>query len=131
MDNGSPSLTHASASKTQFANTELNFFVGADNFMTVTLEKVIVTSVGVKMKPGATRPFEEVTLSYRIGTWRVGTASTRYNLETASALTGATSSALTAPLGSSSLLAPVAEISTTDSSPLRKTKKRPNRTRTR
>ena len=80
MDNGSPSLAHASAMKTQYDTAELNIVVGADAFMTVTLEKVIVTNVGITFVQGDDRPHEVVTLSYRKATWRVGTATTSYDL---------------------------------------------------
>ncbi|MDH5574706.1 MAG: type VI secretion system tube protein Hcp, partial [Nitrospirota bacterium] len=125
MDNASPALTLASARKTQFDNVVLNFIDASGNaFMTVTLEKVIVTSVGTKIKPGELRPLEFVTLSHRKDTWRVGTATTSYDLAAASDLTGGNSSALTAPTESSPLLNSTTDPSSTDSTPLRQTNKR-------
>ena len=83
MDNGSPALAHACAMKTQFDNAELNLVAGTDAYLTVTYEKVIVTSVQVGYSTGDTRPTENITLSYRKATWRYGTATTSYNLESA------------------------------------------------
>ncbi len=132
LDGGSPALAHASALKTQYNNAVLTFLdTTGEPIITVTLEKVIVTSVGIKMKPGATRPLEVVTLSHRKDTWESGQSSTSYDLEAASALTGEISSALTAPTGSSALLDSTTETSSTDSNPLRQPNKRTKRTRTR
>jgi type VI secretion system secreted protein Hcp len=83
MDNGSPALAHACAMKTQFDNAVLNLVAGTDAYLTVTCEKVIVTSVQVGYSTGDTRPTENITLSYRKATWRYGTATTSYNLEAA------------------------------------------------
>jgi type VI secretion system secreted protein Hcp len=83
MDNGSPALAHACAMKTQFDNAVLNLVAGTDAYLTVTCEKVIVTSVQVGYSTGDTRPIENITLSYRKATWRYGTATTSYNLEAA------------------------------------------------
>lgn len=83
MDNGSPALAHGCAMKTQFDNAVLNLVAGTDAYLTVTCEKVIVTSVQVGYTTGDTRPTENVTLSYRKATWRYGTATTSYNLEAA------------------------------------------------
>ena len=83
MDNGSPALAHACAMKTQFDNAELNLVAGTDAYLTVTCEKVIVTSVQVGYSTGDTRPTENITLSYRKATWRYGTATTSYDLESA------------------------------------------------
>ena len=83
MDNGSPALAHACAMKTQFDNAVLNLVAGTDAYLTVTCEKVIITSVQVGYNTGDTRPTENITLSYRKATWRYGTATTSYNLEAA------------------------------------------------
>lgn len=83
MDNGSPALAHACAMKTQFDNAVLNLVAGTDAYLTVTCEKVIVTSVQVGYSTGDTRPTENITLSYRKATWRYGTATTSYDLESA------------------------------------------------
>jgi len=83
MDNGSPALAHACAMKTQFDNAVLNLVAGTDAYLTVTCEKVIVTSVQVGYSTGDTRPTENITLSYRKATWRYGSATTSYNLEAA------------------------------------------------
>lgn len=83
MDNGSPALAHACAMKTQYNKVELNLVAGTDAYLTVTCEKVIVTSVQVGYSTGDTRPSENITLSYRKATWRYGTATTSYNLEAA------------------------------------------------
>ena len=80
MDNGSPALALACALKTQYDNAELNLVAGGDAYLTVTLEKVIVTSVSVGYSSGETRPTENITLSYRKATWRYGTATTSYDL---------------------------------------------------
>ncbi|GJL49588.1 MAG: hypothetical protein NPIRA01_08150 [Nitrospirales bacterium] len=80
MDNGSPALAHACAMKTQFDNAELNLVAGSDAYLTITLEKVIVTSVNVGYSSGDNRPIETITLSYRKATWRYGTATTSYDL---------------------------------------------------
>jgi len=80
MDNGSPALAHACAMKTQFDDAELNLVAGGDAYLTVTLEKVIVTSVSTGYSSGDTRPSETITLSYRKATWRYGTATTSYDL---------------------------------------------------
>jgi len=80
MDNGSPALAHACAMKTQFDNAELNLVAGSDAYLTITLEKVIVTSVNVGYSSGDNRPTETITLSYRKATWRYGTATTSYDL---------------------------------------------------
>ena len=83
MDNGSPALAHACAMKTQFDNAVLNLVAGTDAYLTLTCEKVIVTSVQVGYSTGDTRPTENITLSYRKATWRYGTATTSYDLESA------------------------------------------------
>ena len=83
MDNGSPALAHACAMKTQFDNAVLNLVAGTDAYLTVTCEKVIVTSVQVGYTTGDTRPTENITLSYRKATWRYGTATTSYDLAAA------------------------------------------------
>ena len=83
MDNGSPALAHACAMKTQYDNAVLNLVAGTDAYLTVTCEKVIVTSVQVGYSTGDTRPTENITLSYRKATWRYGTATTSYDLAAA------------------------------------------------
>jgi type VI secretion system secreted protein Hcp len=83
MDNGSPSLAQACAMKTQFDNAELNLVAGGDAYLTVTLEKVIVTNVQVGYASGDNRPTENITLSYRKATWRFGTATASYDLASA------------------------------------------------
>ncbi len=83
MDNGSPALAHACAMKTQYDKVELNLVAGTDAYLTVTCEKVIVTSVNVDYNTGDTRPSESITLSYRKATWRYGTATTSYDLAAA------------------------------------------------
>ena len=82
MDNGSPALAVACAKKTQYDKAELNLVAGQDAYLTVTIEKVIVTSVQVGYTSGDTRPTENITLSYRKATWRYGTATTSYDLAT-------------------------------------------------
>jgi len=64
-------------------NAVLNLVAGTDAYLTVTCEKVIITSVQVGYNTGDTRPTENITLSYRKATWRYGTATTSYNLEAA------------------------------------------------
>ena len=83
MDNGSPALAVACAKKTQYDNAVLNLVAGGDAYLTVTIEKVIVTSVQVGYTSGDNRPTESITLSYRKATWRYGTATTSYDLATA------------------------------------------------
>ncbi len=83
IGNGTPELLFASANKTQFDKVEINFVTGNDAYATISLEKVIITSDTVKFDQEFTLPIEIVSLSYRKATWRVGTATTSYNLEAA------------------------------------------------
>ncbi len=83
MDNGSPALAQACAKKTQYANAVLNLVAGTDAYLTVTIEKCIVTNVQVGYTSGDTRPTENITISYRKATWRYGTATTSYDLAAA------------------------------------------------
>ena len=80
MDYGSPALAAACGRKTQYDDAELCLVAGAEVYLTVILEKVIVTSLHVKYHTGDTRPTETATLSYRKATWRYGTATTSYDL---------------------------------------------------
>ena len=82
VDNGTPALLHACAMKTQYDDAELNFVAGSDAYATITLEKVIVTNVEIKMEPGSNIPIETLTLSFRKATWRFGTSTTSYDLGT-------------------------------------------------
>lgn len=84
MDNGSPALAVACAKKTQYNKAELNLVAGSDAYLTVTLEKIIVTSISVGYSAGENRPTETITLSYRKATWRYGTATTSFDLQAAS-----------------------------------------------
>ena len=84
MDNGSPDLAVACAKKTQYDKAELNLVAGSDAYLTVTIEKVIVTSISVGYSSGENRPTETITLSYRKATWRYGTATTSFDLQAAS-----------------------------------------------
>jgi type VI secretion system secreted protein Hcp len=84
MDNGSPALAVACAKKTQYDKAELNLVAGSDAYLTVTLEKIIVTSISVGYSAGENRPTETITLSYRKATWRYGTATTSFDLQAAS-----------------------------------------------
>lgn len=83
MDSSSTALAHACAMKHQFEKAEINLLAGTDAYLTVTLEKVIVTNVSVGYVSGDTRPTETVTMSYRKATWRYGTATTSYDLAAA------------------------------------------------
>ena len=83
MDNGSPALAVACAKKTQYKKAELNLVAGGDAYLTVTLEKIIVTSISIGYSAGDNRPTETITLSYRKATWRYGTATTSFDLMTA------------------------------------------------
>ncbi len=82
MDNGSPALAVACAKKTQFKKAELNLVAGNDAYLTVTLEKIIVTSISIGYSAGENRPTETITISYRKATWRYGTATTSFDLMT-------------------------------------------------
>jgi len=84
MDNGSPALAVACAKKTQYNKAELNLVAGSDAYLTVTLEKIIVTSISVGYSAGENRPTETITLSYRKATWRYGIATTSFDLAAAS-----------------------------------------------
>lgn len=84
MDNGSPALAVACAKKTQYQKAELNLVAGSDAYLTVTLEKIIVTSISVGYSAGENRPTETITLSYRKATWRYGTATTSFDLQASS-----------------------------------------------
>ena len=81
--NSSPLLFHASAMKTQFDKAELNLVAGTDAYLTVTLEKVIITNVQAGWSSGDTRPTENFTMSYRKATWRYGTNTRSYDLASA------------------------------------------------
>ena len=80
MDIGSPSWAHACAIKAQFDKAILSLTYGGKVYLTVRLEKVMITSVKVEYTTGDPRPVETVTLSYRKATWRYGTATTSYDL---------------------------------------------------
>ncbi len=80
MDNGSPALAHACAMKTQYDDAEMNLVAGAEGYLKVAVEKVIVTSVSIGYSTGDNRPTETITLSYRKATWRYGTATQSYDL---------------------------------------------------
>ncbi len=80
MDNGSASIAHGCAMKTQYDNAVLNLVAGTDAYLEVTLEKCIITNVQVDYTSGDTRPTETMTLSYRKATWRYGTATMSYDL---------------------------------------------------
>jgi len=80
MDRAHPALMVASAKKTQYKKAEINLLAGTDAYLTVTLEKVIVTGVTVGYSAGDSRPTEVVTLSFRKAIWRYGTATTSYDL---------------------------------------------------
>ena len=82
MDNGSPALAVACAKKTQYKKAELNLVAGNDAYLTVTLEKIIVTSISIGYSAGENRPTETITISYRKATWRYGTATTSFDLMT-------------------------------------------------
>lgn len=83
MDKGSPALAHACSMKTQYDKAVLNLVAGTDPYLTVTLEKVMVTNVQVGWDSSDIRPTETITLSYRKATWRYGTSTHFYDLAAA------------------------------------------------
>ena len=80
MDNASPLLALACATKEQFPRADISLVSGRDVYLLVTLEGVIVSSVSIDYQNGTPRPIEVITLNYQKATWQWGTAKAGYDL---------------------------------------------------
>ncbi len=82
MDAASPALATACALKTQYNEVVISVTSGTKQaYYKLTLEKVIVTSIGTSISGGESEPSEAFTLSFRKGTWEYGTAKGGYDLD--------------------------------------------------
>ncbi len=82
MDESSPSLAAASATKEQFPSAEINLVSGGAVYFKLTLENVIVSSVSVGFSSGEARPIETVTLRFKKYVEEWGQARAGYDLST-------------------------------------------------
>lgn len=84
VDPSSPSLALASASKEQFPRVHL-YVVDARNpksrYLTVIMEKAIVTNVKVRFDPQTQSMKETIKFRYRKAYWQVGNAKAGYDLQ--------------------------------------------------
>jgi type VI secretion system secreted protein Hcp len=65
MDESSPYLAAACATKEQLPKAEIALVTARDVYLKVTLDDVIITSVSVAFRSGETKPTETVTLKFR------------------------------------------------------------------
>jgi type VI secretion system secreted protein Hcp len=82
MDESSPSLAAACATKEQFPKAEINLVSGGAVYFKLTLENVIVSSVSLGFHSGEARPTETVSLRFKKYTEEWGSSRAGYNLST-------------------------------------------------
>jgi type VI secretion system secreted protein Hcp len=80
MDEASPSLAVASATKEQFPSAEINLVSGGAVYFKLTLENVIVSNVSVGFHSGEAKPTETVSLRFKKYTEEWGQARAGYDL---------------------------------------------------
>lgn len=82
MDESSPSLGAACATKEQFPSAEIALVSGGAVYMKLTLENVIVSSISKGFHSGDARPTETVTLRFKKYTEEWGQSRAGYDLST-------------------------------------------------
>lgn len=82
MDVASPALATACALKTQYNDAVISVTSGTKQaYYKLTLEKVIIVSIGTSISGGESEPQESFSLSFRKATWEYGTAKGGYDLD--------------------------------------------------